>query len=187
MCDTLCENTAGYEALVRMPTHPCTDMNIRAEVLLVLVGIIEQQVALHEVIHAVVHISVMFSVITAWRGGNVPSRGHQNDSIIKSNILTSYTSPCPRRLPPWQPVGRRICRWPLWSSRCSHAPGWCVGGACGTGGPRWGWPLRQPSADFPGSWTSLDPAMVPHPWWRNLMGSYRAWTTCIPSGNRRLI
>lgn len=86
-------------------------------------------------------------------------------------------SPCPRRPPLWRPAGRRTCRWPPWSSRCSPAPWWCGGAACGRGGPRWGLPRQQLSGGSRVSWTSSSLAMVPRPLWRNLMGGYRR-TSC---------
>lgn len=101
----------------------------------------------------------------------------KQDSFINRwltyKLKISYMSPCPHRLLPLQPVGRRICRWLLWSSRCSPAPWWCGGVACGRGGPRWGLPQQQPSGGSLESWTSLSPVTVPRPLWRNLMGGYR--------------
>ena len=101
----------------------------------------------------------------------------KQDSFINRwltyELKISYMSPCPRRLLLLQPVGRRTCRWLLWSSRCSPAPWWCGGAACGRGGPRWGLPRQQPSGGSLESWTSLSPVTVPRPLWRNLMGGYR--------------
>lgn len=101
----------------------------------------------------------------------------KQDSFINRwltyKLKISYMSPCPHRLLPLQPVGRRICRWLLWSSRCSPAPWWCGGVACGRGGPHWGLPRQQPSGGSLESWTSLSPVTVPRPLWRNLMGGYR--------------
>jgi len=104
-------------------------------------------------------------------GRLVDSLGPRKQSYMAS--VRSYVSPCPRRLPPSPPAGRRTCRWPPGSSRCSPAPGWCGGGACGRGGPRRGSPRRRPSGGSPASWTSSGRATGPRPSWKNLIGRYR--------------
>lgn len=142
------------------------------------------------------HISEMFQKLLAeghWQDFQLPMDTVLQPAILKNRTASltpayhkrrvSYMSPCPHPLPPSQPVGRRICRWPLWSSRCSPAP-WLYGGvACGRGGPRWGLPRQQLSGGSRESWTSLSPAMVRHPLWKSLMGGYRG-TYCRKMNER---
>lgn len=114
------------------------------------------------------------------RCGIKPVICQKQDSLVNCSPICkwgiSYMSPCPHRLLPSRLVGRRICRWLLWSSRCSHAP-WLYGAvACGRGGPHWGLPRQQLSGGSRESWTSLSLVMVPRPLWKNLMGGYRVCT-----------
>lgn len=112
----------------------------------------------------------------------------RKDGHIKMDHLMPYMSPCPRRPLPWRPVGRRICRWLLWSFRYSPAPWWYEGEACGRGRPRSELPLLLLSGDSRASWTSLGPAMAPRPLWKNLTGGYSGteWMTWTNNSDQDL-